>query len=88
MSKNKIKPIRQKIDAIDQQILSLIQKRGSLAQKIGDLKSLISSDASFYKPSREAEILRKISKLNNGPISDDKIKHIFKEIISSCLSLE
>ena len=41
MSKNKIKPIRQKIDAIDHQILKLIQKRGSLAQKIGKLKSLI-----------------------------------------------
>ena len=88
MNKNKIKPIRQKIDAIDHQILKLIQKRGSLAQKIGDLKGLIDSKIPFYKPSREAEILRNISKLNEGPISDEKIKYIFKEIISSCLSLE
>ena len=88
MSKNKIKPIRQKIDAIDHQILKLIQKRGSLAQKIGDLKSLINSNASFYKPNREAEILRNISKLNEGPISEKKIHYIFKEIISSCLALE
>ena len=88
MKNNKIKPIRQKIDAIDHQILKLIQKRGSLAQKIGDLKSLIDSNISFYKPSREAEILSNISKLNQGPISEEKIKHIFKEIISSCLSLE
>ena len=69
MSKNKIKPIRQKIDAIDHQILKLIQKRGSLAQQIGDLKSLINTKTSFYKPNREAEILRNISKLNMGPIS-------------------
>ncbi len=88
MSKNKIKPIRQKIDAIDHQILKLIQKRGSLAQKIGKLKSLMNSDSSFYKPNREAEILRNISKLNEGPIPENKINHIFKEIISSCLSLE
>ena len=88
MSKNKIKPIRQKIDAIDLQILKLIQKRGSLAQKIGDIKSLIHSNNSLYKPDREAEILRNISKLNEGLISDKKIKYIFKEIISSCLSLE
>ena len=87
MSKNKIKPIRQKIDAIDHQILNLIQKRGSLAQKIGDLKGLVNSNKSFYKPDREAEILRNISKLNGGPISEKKI-HKFKEIISSCLSLE
>ena len=63
MSKNKIKPIRQKIDAIDHQILKLIQRRGSLAQKIGKLKSLMSSNTSFYKPNREAEILRNISNL-------------------------
>ena len=88
MSKNKIKPIRQKIDAIDLQILKLIQKRGSLAQKIGDIKSLINSNTSLYKPDREVEILRNISKLNEGLISDKKIKYIFKEIISSCLSLE
>ena len=88
MSKNKIKPIRQKIDAIDHQILKLIQRRGSLAQKIGKLKSLMSSNTSFYKPKREAEILRNITKHNNGPISESKVNHIFKEIISSCLSLE
>ncbi len=88
MSKNKIKPIRQKIDAIDHQILKLIQRRGSLTQKIGKLKSLMSSNTSFYKLNREVEILRNISKLNQGPISEKKINHIFKEIISSCLSLE
>ena len=74
LSKNKIKPIRQKIDSIDHQILKLIQKRGSLAQKIGKLKSLMNSNASFYKPNREAEIIRNISKLNEGPISKKKIK--------------
>ena len=79
MSKNKIKPIRQKIDAIDHQILKLIQKRGSLAQKIGDLKSLIYSNASIYKPNRAAEILRNISKLNEGPISEKKIHYILKK---------
>ena len=88
MSNNKIKPIREKIDAIDHQLLKLIQKRGSLAQKIGDLKGLIDSKASFYKPSREAEILRKLVRINEGPISDKQIQYIFKEIISSCLSLE
>ena len=88
MSKNKIKSIRKKIDSIDHQLLELIQNRGSLAQEIGDLKGLIASNTSFYKPNREAEILRNISKLSEGPISEKKIKYIFKEIISSCLSLE
>ena len=72
MSKNKIKSIRKKIDSIDYQLLELIQNRGSLAQEIGDLKGLIASNTSFYKPNREAEILRNISKLSEGPISEKK----------------
>ena len=70
MSKNKIKSIRKKIDSIDHQLLELIQNRGSLAQEIGDLKGLIASNTSFYKPNREAEILRNISKLSEGTISE------------------
>ena len=88
VSNNKIKPIRQKIDAIDRQILNLIQKRGNLAQKIGKLKSLINSTASFYKPNREAEILRNIATLNEGPISNKKLKKFIKEIMSSYRSVE
>ena len=88
MSKNKIQPIREKIDAIDHQLLKLIQKRGCLAQKVGELKGLINTNTSLYRPDREAEILRNITKLSDGLISDKKIRHIFKEIISACLSLE
>ncbi|MDA9130851.1 prephenate dehydratase [Gammaproteobacteria bacterium] len=88
MSKEKLQPIRDKIDAIDLKLLSLIQKRGKLAHKVGAIKSLLDKNDSFYKPDREAEILRNLIKLNNGVISDKKIRSIFKEVISACLSLE
>ena len=88
VKKNKIKIIRDKIDAIDHQLIKLIQKRGSLAQKVGELKSLVTSNSSLYKPDREVEILRNVVKLSDGVIPDDKVKHIFKEIISACLFLE
>ena len=88
MKKNKIKIIRDKIDAIDHQLIELIQKRGSLAQKVGELKSLVTSNSSLYKPDREVEILRNVVKLSDGVIPDDKVKHIFKEIISAFLFLE
>ena len=74
MSKNKIKSIRKKIDSIDHQLLELIQNRGSLAQEIGDLKAVIASNTSFYKPKREAEILRNMSKLSKGTITEKKMK--------------
>ena len=88
MSTKKLKSIREKIDAIDLKILKLIQQRGSLAKKVGELKSLIESNHSFYKPDREVEILRNITKFNDGVISNKKVRYIFKEIISACLSIE
>ncbi|MDA0758893.1 MAG: prephenate dehydratase [Proteobacteria bacterium] len=88
MSKNKLQPIRDQIDAIDLKLLRLIQKRGVLAQKVGEIKGLFENNSSLYRPDREAEILRNLIKLNDGVISDQKIRFIFKEIISACLSLE
>ena len=88
MSKDKLQPIRDKIDAIDLKLLSLIQKRGTLAHKVGEIKGLLDQNASLYRPDREAEILRNLTKLNNGVISDKKVRSIFKEVISACLSLE
>ena len=88
MSKDKLKPIREKIDSIDLKLLRLIQRRGTLAQKVGEIKGLIDKNSSLYRPDREAEIIRSLTKLNEGVISDTKVKIIFKEIISACLSLE
>jgi chorismate mutase/prephenate dehydratase len=88
VSKDKLQPIRDKIDAIDLKLLSLIQKRGNLAHKVGEIKGLLDKNASLYRPDREAEILRNLAKLNNGVISDKKVRSIFKEVISACLSLE
>lgn len=88
MSKDKLQPIRNQIDVIDLKLLRLIQRRGGLAQKIGEIKGLLQKNTSLYRPDREAEILRNLIKLNNGTMPDQKIKFIFKEIISACLSLE
>lgn len=43
---------------------------------------------SFYRPEREAQILKKIAARNEGPMRDVHIQRIFREIISASLSLE
>ena len=89
MTKESLKTLRSKIDKIDKDLLELIQKRASLAVAIGKVKSKISPNTSFYKPDREASILRNILKANEkGELSNLKVKSIFKELISGCLSLE
>ena len=89
MSKDKLKNLRSKIDKIDSDLLKLIQRRASLAVDIGKIKSKISPNTSFYKPDREANILRNILKANeNGALSNTKVRSIYKELIAGCLSLE
>ena len=89
MPKDNIKKYRDKIDLIDKKILRLIQERASHAVSIGKLKSKISPKSSFYKPDRETKILRNIIKSNEkGILPDIKIRAIYKELISGCLSLE
>ena len=57
--------------------------------EIGKIKSKISPSSSFYKPDRETKILRNILKANDkGLLPDSKIRSIYKELISGCLSLE
>ena len=89
MKKKNLKSFRDKIDKIDQEILALIQKRASHAVAIGKIKSKSDPKESFYKPGRETKILRNIIKSNKkGLLPDSKIRAIYKELISGCLSLE
>lgn len=79
--------IRMLIDKIDKQIIKSLNERGRLAKKIKQAKSF-SSNKILFRPEREAQILRNIEKLNDGPLLDKHVQIIFREIISSCLSLE
>ena len=89
MTKENLKSLRSKIDKIDKDLLKLIQKRAALAVSIGQIKSKTSPNSSFYKPDRETKILRNIIRSNKkGLLPDSKIRIIYKELISGCLSLE
>jgi len=88
MKKNNLDTLREKIDKIDKDILKLIQKRGNLAINVGDIKSSDEPGKTLYKPERESKILRSVIEGNSGPISNERIRVIYKELISACLSLE
>ena len=89
MPDKSLKNLRDKIDKIDQDIYALIQKRAAHAVQAGKIKSKASPKSSFYKPDRESKILRNIIKSNKkGLLPDSKIRAIYKELISGCLSLE
>lgn len=74
---------RAAIDTLDQRLVQLINDRAKLAQEIGGLKG-----GSHYRPEREADVLRRARERNAGPLDDDTVARILRELMSACLRLE
>jgi chorismate mutase / prephenate dehydratase len=79
--------IRDRIDEIDRRIHDLLNERAQFAQQVGKSKrSEGLSTADFYKPEREAQVLRKALERNKGPLRNEEIARLFREIMSACLA--
>ena len=78
--------IRERIDEVDRQIQTLISERARYAQQVGISKGDVASAVDYYRPEREAEVLRGVLKRNDGPLRDEEILRLFREIMSACLA--
>jgi chorismate mutase/prephenate dehydratase len=78
--------IRNRIDAIDARIHALLNERARFAQLVGISKSASGAAVDFYRPEREAEVLRMALKRNQGPLRNEEIARLFREIMSACLA--
>src|SRR3954452_5904843 len=83
---DKLRPLREKIDSIDAQILDLLNRRACVAQEVGHVKA--ETNAPVFRPEREAQVLRKLSDRNPGPLHSGDVQMIFREIMSCCRALE
>jgi chorismate mutase/prephenate dehydratase len=77
---------RKAIDKLDRQLVKLLNERTRHVLEIGKLKR--KADEEIYSPHRELAVLRRISRLNHGPITNESLRSIYREIMSSALSLE
>ena len=80
--------LRQQIDGIDKQIHSLLNQRANCAQQVAEAKLADDPDAVFYRPEREAQVLQAIKDRNEGPLPDEDVARLFRQIMSCCLALE
>ena len=78
--------IRKRINSIDEQIQSLINDRAKIAQQVGVAKGDLASAVDYYRPEREAEVLRNVLERNKGPMRDEEMLRLFREIMSACLA--
>jgi chorismate mutase / prephenate dehydratase len=82
-----VSAIRERIDGIDEQIHTLLNERARIAQQVGVSKAQQSlSIADFYRPEREAQVLRAAIERNRGPLRNEEIVRLFREIMSACLA--
>jgi chorismate mutase / prephenate dehydratase len=83
---DELEPIRQEIDKHDRELVRLLNSRLKLAAEIGKLKR--SSGGSIYASEREDKVLRKVCGLNEGPIRDEALQAIYREVMSAAIALE
>ena len=84
---NELGKLREQIDKLDEQLQQLLNERAKLAQQVALAKNS-SDDTNFYRAEREAQVLRTVKQRNEGPLSDEEIARLFREIMSACLALE
>ncbi|KAI8982684.1 Prephenate dehydratase-domain-containing protein [Pilobolus umbonatus] len=82
--------LRQKIDALDTTLMNLLNDRARLSLDIGATKRRESQveDEQVYRPGREKEIYEKLSQLNPGPLKNESLHAIFREVMSASISLQ
>jgi len=78
--------VREEIDRLDEMIQSLISKRARLANRVRESKSASADAVDYFRPEREAQVLRRVMERNQGPLSDSEMLRLFREIMSACLA--
>ena len=81
-----LKLVRTQIDVLDAQIQTLISDRARLATAVRESKGNLANAVDYYRPEREAEVLKAVRERNEGPISDTDMLRLFREIMSVCLA--
>ena len=75
---------RAEIDAIDRELLARLNARAAHAHAIGRLKQ----GGAAYRPEREAQVLLRLQAENRGPLPNEAVAGVFRQVMSACLALE
>ena len=83
---SRLAEIRKRIDELDAKIQAAIAERANLALEVRASKGQLGSGSEYYRPDREAQVLRQVIERNDGPLSDSVMLRLFREIMSACLA--
>ncbi|MBM4213014.1 MAG: prephenate dehydratase [Gammaproteobacteria bacterium] len=88
-----IEGLRGRIDDVDRRLHALLNERARLARQVGVSKGKEERLVDFYRPEREAQVLRMALERNaasraSGALRDEEVVRLFREIMSACLAQE
>jgi chorismate mutase/prephenate dehydratase len=78
--------LRVQIDALDKELLTLLSRRALVAEQVGEVKKR--EGTPFFRPDRVAQVIEKIQQANTGPLKNEHVAAVWREIMSACLALE
>ena len=84
--KNKLQTLRSKIDVVDHQLVDLLNERTKLVLEVGKIKHALGEE--IYAPEREEAVLRRVIEKNKGPLTEESLRAIYREVMSRALALE
>ena len=79
--------IRRRLDALDAELLRLLNRRASAVLEVAEVKGR-ETGPRYYRPEREAALLRRLGAINEGPLPGAEVLRLFREIVSTCRALE
>jgi len=78
--------LRHRIDALDRELLALLNRRAGLALEVGELKK--KEGSVVFRPEREAQVIDGLKSVNAGPLKNESVAPIWREVMSACRALE
>jgi chorismate mutase/prephenate dehydratase len=81
-----LRSLRAQIDKLDLHILKMVNERAALCVEIGKIKN--DQGAEVFSPAREEEVLQHVLEASKGPLDEQTIKAIFRELMSGARALQ
>jgi chorismate mutase/prephenate dehydratase len=78
--------LRNEIDEVDRELLVLLNQRAALANEVGEVKR--AEGSAVFRPEREAQVIHALQAANPGPLKDENVATIWREVMSACRALE
>ncbi|MEX2316822.1 MAG: prephenate dehydratase [Pirellulales bacterium] len=85
-SDSSIADLRREMDRVDDELLAAMNRRAALAQRIGERKQ--SEAQPVHDPVREAEVLDRVVAANSGPLANDAVRAVFRELVSGTRAVQ